>query len=109
MTDLLLFSLCFLLGPALYFGLWRVCPQPRRMALFASVCAGTALLLWVSGPIWSQPASMALVWLSWVAMLTAGGLTLRAVYGWRRVARALGAMGVTLPWFGFATAQLMVG
>lgn len=106
---MVLFFLCFLLGPALYFGLWQVCPRPRQMALFATLCGVTALFVWAMGLEWSQPLSIGLVWLSWVAMLTAGGLTLRAVYGWKRVGRALGAMGVTLPWFGFATAQMMVG
>ena len=56
-------------------------------------------------------ASLVMMWIAWILVLV---LVIRAVRQSfpsrraRRWSRALGAMPTTIPWFGFATAQMMV-
>ena len=73
MMLLILFTMAFVLGPALFLALVRLDPGRGPLALVAHA--------------------------------------VRAAYptpGVRRWSRAVGAMGTTVPWFGFAAAQMMV-
>lgn len=112
----LLFTMAFVLGPALFLGLVYFDGRGWPLALLASVLAVVSFALRNEAMVVlgvdrsSLFASILLIWLSWVLVLV---LVVRAAHRtWRsrlarRVARVLGAIGTTLPWFGFTTAQLM--
>ncbi|WP_415401140.1 hypothetical protein [Tateyamaria sp. SN3-11] len=113
---LILFTMAFVIGPALYLALAAFDGRLWPLALIASVMVVLSLALRNEasltlaadpGPVF---VSLLLIWLAWILVLVmvhraaCRTLTSRAS---RRWSRALGAMGTTLPWFGFATAQMM--
>ena len=54
--------------------------------------------------------SVLLIWLAWVLVMVVVARALQAAsptLTMRRWSRAICAMGTTVPWFGFATAQMM--
>lgn len=111
-----LFLLAFVAGPALYFWLLRHNRQVWPLALVAVLLAvmsfgvrhGTAL------PFGSDAArsgeSVLLLWLAWVLVVVLVVQVLGRAFASpvaRNRSRTLGAVGTTLPWFGFAAAQMM--
>ncbi|MEL6617843.1 MAG: hypothetical protein AAFY39_13295 [Pseudomonadota bacterium] len=113
---ILLFVMAFVLGPALFLALEQFDGRAWPLALIASSMAAVSFALRneVSVMLGAAPgtlfASLMLIWLAWVLVLV---LVVRAARRtWpgrtpRRVARSIGAMGTTVPWFGFAAAQMM--
>jgi len=115
-----LFLMAFVVGPALFLALLLVLAHVKGrvwpLALIASllVIASFALRneasLTVSVDRTILFASLVLIWLAWIVVLV---LVVRALSRTfpqpkaRRWARAFGAMGTTVPWFGFAAAQMM--
>ncbi len=114
MMLILLFVMAFVLGPALFLALEQFDGRAWPLALVASALAAVSFALRneVAVILGATPGtlfvSLLLIWIAWVLVLV---LVVRAARRtWperRRVARALGAMGTTVPWFGFAAAQMM--
>ena len=116
MIVILLFVMAFILGPALFLVLAQFDGRAWPLALIASSMAAVSLALRneVGVILGTAPrtlfASLMLIWLAWVLVLVLVVRAARRTWpgrGPRRIARAFGAMGTTLPWFGFATAQMM--
>ncbi len=113
---LLLFTIAFVLGPALFLALIGFDGRAWPVALLASVLAVVSfalrneVMVVLAVDRTSILASILAIWLAWILVLV---LVVRAAHRtWptrkaRKIARALGAMGTTVPWFGFATAQMM--
>lgn len=112
----LFFAMAFVLGPAVFFLLAQFDGRGWPLALAASLLAiGSFVLqqeaaLSVTADHAVLLGSVAFIWLAWVLMVV---LTVRAMRLHlpgdiaRRWSRSLGAVATTIPWFGFATAQLM--
>lgn len=113
---LILYIVVFVVGPALFLLLARSDGRSWPLAAIASVLVAlsfalrknASLLVAVdTGPLL---VSLFLIWVAWILVLV---LVVRAVcrtysgHGARRWAQALGAMGTTVPWFGFAAATMM--
>jgi len=113
---LILFTMAFVLGPAMFFALERVEGQHWPLALAASLLVVASFVLrgeaglTLSLDVVPVFLSVTFIWLAWILVMV---LLARAVrQSWptpraRRLARAAGAMGTTVPWFGFAAAQMM--
>ncbi len=115
---LILFTMAFVLGPAVFLALARYDRPNWPLALIASACvvASFALRSEAGLSLTLQPVpvflSLMLVWLAWILVMVLVVRALRATYSSpkaQRIARALCAMGTTVPWFGFATARMMGG
>ncbi|MEL6450234.1 MAG: hypothetical protein AAFQ19_03165 [Pseudomonadota bacterium] len=113
---LVLFTMAFVLGPALFLVMAQFDGRLWPLALLSSVFVVLSLSLRHEaslrlavdpGPLF---VSLFLIWIAWILVLV---LVFRAVRQsvrsrtGRRWARAFCAMGTTVPWFGFATAQMM--
>ena len=117
MLLLVLFFMAFVLGPALFLALVRLDPGRGPLALVASllvvarfVLRSEAGLTLAFDPV-PVFLSVAAIWIAWVLVLVLVAHAVRAADptpGVRRWSRAVGAMGTTVPWFGFAAAQMMV-
>lgn len=118
---LILFTIAFVLGPALFLQLTRTDGYLWPLALVALIMVGLSfvsrqdaslILPAQAGPIQLGPLllSVFLIWAAWILVLV---LMARAVCKRhpgpvaRRWARSMGAVGTTVPWFGFATANMM--
>ncbi|WP_299366823.1 hypothetical protein [uncultured Tateyamaria sp.] len=113
---LILFTMAFVIGPALFLVLVAFDGRRWPLALVASVLVVLSLALRneASLSLGVAPApvflSILLIWLAWILVMV---LVARALYAaqptptMRRWSRAICAMGTTVPWFGFATAQMM--
>lgn len=122
MTSLIgVFALFFVGGPLVFRALTR--PAPSREALkglivFAAVFAlfGLGLRFGFAGS-WGRDATLTVccilaLWLAWVGVLAFGVQTFRQAEPGLRMRRwtaILGAAGTTVPWFGLASAQVLVG
>lgn len=116
MMVVVLYAMAFVVGPALFLILGR--RQGRRwpLALGASICAALSYALRSDLRVTLAPdpaplfASVALIWLAWIfvlSMVMRGVLATRPTRTLRRISRAVLAMGTTVPWFGFATARYL--
>lgn len=110
MSTLSLYVLVFVVGPGLFLLLWYRAADPRGLALGALVAslAGPALQLFGTG--WGTAiAAIGLIWLGWVLVMAAGAMIVaKAQPDYRLLCRVLGAIGTTVPWFGFVTARLLM-
>lgn len=60
--------------------------------------------------LWATVPGIALVWLGWIGLLVYGAARIQFLVPdirVRKLTRALGAIGTTVPWFGLASAQMM--
>jgi hypothetical protein len=113
---LILYTMAFVIGPALFLLLSRQGGRLWPPALVASFMVVLSLALRNEagmtltvdpGPLFF---SVFLIWLAWIVVLVMVARALRRTYPGlraRRLVRAFGAMGTTVPWFGFAAAQMM--
>lgn len=113
---LILYTMAFVVGPALFLALARYDGRLWPPALIASVMVVLSLALRneASMSVAVDPGplffSILLIWLAWILVLVLVVRAVRRTYPGptaQRWARGLGAMGTTVPWFGFATAQMM--
>lgn len=109
MNLLALFAICFIAGPIVFLLSWRHFAAPHTLALFALLCVFASTVLAGIAQPWAASLSLGMIWLGWICVLAAGAQTCAQIFGGPRLSRMVGAVGVTLPWFGFATAQWMVG
>lgn len=121
MSYVILFLIVFVGGPLAFRGLTRGGPSPaafRRLAIFTALCAATGLTLrYGFANLWGQNllitgAGIAFIWGGWIGVLAYGAQALRRIdHGvrMRRWTAVAGAVGTTVPWFGLASASLMVG
>ena len=112
----LLFIMAFVLGPALFFVLERVAGRHWPLAFVASVLVLVSFLLRSGANLTFEFdvtrtfLSVVSIWVAWViVMVLAAGALRRAFpsHRARRLIHVAGAMGTTVPWFGFAAAQMM--
>lgn len=108
--ELIGFLVAFVAGPLLVAAILRLPARVRTLVVLAVLviaCSGAAVLLNEKRPL----ASLVAYWLGWVLAV---GLVAQAVRrrmpgpGVRRVTAIVAMMASTLPWFGLATAQMMV-
>lgn len=105
------FVVCFVVGPALCAGLMRLpATLPSLIGLALAILAATmaALRLQSGG---AALVSLGLMWLAWVLAVSMAALALNRRATDARLRRwiTIGALlATTLPWFGLATADLMV-
>ena len=109
MNVMILFALCFIVSPALFFVAWRYRDMAQMHCLFAAFFAAVGIALAGVGANWSMQLSFALVWLGWVCALVASTALLEQKLFKTRISRTIGAVGATTPWFGFASAQIITG
>lgn len=121
MSYFVLFLIVFIGGPLAIRGLTRSEPSPaafRRLAILTALCAAMGLTLrYGFADLWGQNllitgAGIAFIWGGWIGVLAYGAQALRRMdHGlrMRRWTAVAGAAGTTMPWFGLASASLMVG
>ncbi len=121
MTYIALFLLAFVGGPLIFRALTHNGPsQPafRRLALFTALCAATGITLrYGFAPLWGRNfmitgAGMLFIWGGWIGVLAYGAQSFRRKdpgFWMRRWTAVIGAVGTTVPWFGLASASLIVG
>ncbi|MFZ5963159.1 hypothetical protein ACOXXX_09430 [Thalassococcus sp. BH17M4-6] len=107
---LLAFAASFVIGPVTYATLLRATPRGTAFGLLA---AGTVAAVLGAFAL-RQPApvaSLACLWFAWVLAITLFVLALRRRLGtspaWRP-SFVTGLLATTLPWFGLATAQMVM-
>lgn len=106
MSTLWLYLVVFVGGPGLFLLCWYRSADPRGLAAGALVSSlgGPALQFLGSG--WGTSiAAVGLVWLGWVLVMAAGALSIaRSQAQYATLSRIVGAIGTTIPWFGYALA-----
>lgn len=120
MSYIALFVIIFIGGPLCFRSLTRSGPSPaafRRLALFTAICAATGLTLRYGFPaLWGTNllltgAGITFIWGGWIGVLAYGAQALRRMdrgLRMRRWTAVMGAAGTTVPWFGLASASLLV-
>ncbi|APX12878.1 hypothetical protein [Tateyamaria omphalii] len=112
----ILFVMAFVVGPGLFFLLDRVAERHWPLAFVASLLVLASFVLrsdaYLTFPVDATRVflSVTLIWLGWVVVMVLAARALRQAVSTpraRRLVRAAGAMGTTVPWFGFAAAQMM--
>ncbi len=112
-ATLIAFGVTFVAGPALCALCLRLPPRPLSLALLAvGVVGAVSLALWLQvtgglGQLWSVLA----MWLAWVLAIAMVALAFRRrITGrnGRRWLTLIAILATTLPWFGMATARMMV-
>ena len=112
-TTMFAFVLCFIGGLVLCAVLLRL-PGKVWALLTLAICVVlgmTAALSYRLAGADGHLASLVLLWLSWVLAIAMVALALRgkiAAPGPRRWIMILALLATTLPWFGLATAQMMM-
>jgi hypothetical protein len=111
--TLIAFAVCFLGGPALCAALLRLPGKVWALLSLAVsvVLSVTAALSYRLAGAEGHVSSLILLWLSWVLAIAMVALALRSKIEnptIRRWVLILALLATTLPWFGFATAQMMV-
>lgn len=112
-SALIAFAACFIGGPLICAVLLRL---PERIwALLvlavAVVLSVTMALSYRLADVDSHATSLVLLWLAWVLAVSMVALALRSKISNRKARRwvlILALLATTLPWFGLATAQMMV-
>ncbi|MEO9682398.1 MAG: hypothetical protein ABJF86_06745 [Tateyamaria sp.] len=114
---LLLFTMAFVIGPLLFLVLVQFDGRRWPLALAASIMVLLSFMFRTEASpsfgVDRAPAflSVVLIWLAWIVVLVMVARAVRLAYPSakaRKWSRAIGAMGTTVPWFGFAAAQMMV-
>ncbi|MBY5933787.1 hypothetical protein KUV51_12320 [Tateyamaria omphalii] len=112
----ILFIMAFVIGPGLFFLLDRVAGRHWPLAFVASLFVLASFLLrsdaYLTFPFDATRVflSVTFIWLGWVLVMVLAARALREAFPTargQRLVRAAGAMGTTVPWFGFAAAQMM--
>lgn len=121
MSFLILFLIVFVGGPLAFRALTRGGASQaafRRLAFFTAVCAATGLTLrYGFADLWGRNllmtgAGVAFIWGGWIGVLAYGTQAVRRMepsIHMRRWTSVLGSVGTTVPWFGLASASLLVG
>jgi hypothetical protein len=113
-NALIAFALCFGAGPALCAVLLNLPGKVWALLMLAVavvLMATMALSYQLAGQA-GQLGSLVLLWLAWVLAVAMVALALRTKINdatARRWILILALLATTLPWFGLATAQIMVG
>lgn len=111
-----LYTMAFVLGPALFLLLARRGGRRWPLALIASLLVVLSLTFRSEARLTPtlDPVplflSVVLIWLAWIVVLAVVMRAVQAASPSRavhRASRAILAMGTTVPWFGFATARMM--
>lgn len=76
--------------------------------LFAALFAAGSIALAGIGATWSGHTAFALIWLGWICILIAGAAALEQRSRRARLSRIVGMLGATVPWFGFAAADMLM-
>jgi hypothetical protein len=120
MSYFAVFSIVFVGGPLVFRALTKGGPSPRafrRLTLMSALCAATGLMLrYGFADLWGNNllvtgAGVAFIWGGWIGVLAYGTQALRQMdngIGMRRWTAVMGALGTTVPWFGLASASLLV-
>lgn len=120
MSYVVLFIIVFIGGPLAFRALTRSGPSPaafRRLALFTALCAATGLTLrYGFAALWGRDllltgSGIAFIWGGWIGVLAYGAQVLRRIdpgLRMRRWTAVMGMAGTTMPWFGLASASLLV-
>ncbi|MBN9886191.1 hypothetical protein [Salipiger abyssi] len=107
--TLTVFTLCFVAGPLLFALILQL---GQSLALLLSLALGVVAAALAA--IWLQAggmlfAALALLWFAWVLAIAMLALTLhRRVPQLRRGVTIIGLLVTTLPWFGLATARMLM-
>lgn len=118
MMVLVLFTMAFVLGPAIFLVLLQYDTGRWPLALAAAVLMVLGFLMRSQTRIvptvdlMQMFLSVSAIWLAWILVLVLVARALRLILptpAAGRWSRAICAMGTTIPWFGFATAQMMAG
>lgn len=111
---LALFTMAFVIGPALFLVLVHFDRQRWPLALVASVLVVASFLARHEAGLTPAPLpvflSVLFIWLAWIVLLVLVTHAIRTACPTRnaqRWTRAIGAMGTTIPWFGFTAARMM--
>lgn len=120
MSYAAVFLIVFVGGPLAFRALMLGGPAPtafRRLAIFTALCAATGLTLrYGFTDLWGRNllvtgAGVAFIWGGWIGVLAYGAQALRRMDNGARMRRwtaVMGALGTTVPWFGLASASLLV-
>jgi hypothetical protein len=120
MSYLIVFAIVFIGGPLTFRALTRNGPSPRafrRLAMLTALSAATGLTLrYGFADLWGSDllvtgTGIAFIWGGWIGVLAYGVQALRRMdtgLGMRRWSGVMGAVGTTVPWFGLASANLLV-
>lgn len=120
MSYLVVFLIIFVGGPMTFRGLTHGGPSPRafrRLAMFTALSAAIGLTLrYGFSDLWGSNlvitgTGIAFIWGGWIGVLAYGAQALRRMdtgLRMRRWSAVMGAVGTTVPWFGLASANLLV-
>jgi hypothetical protein len=117
MMIFVLFVMAFVLGPALFLILVRIDGQWWPLMLISVLMVAFSFYLrkqanlTVGPAMMSQFLSVMLIWLAWILVLVLVVGAVRRAFpspAMNKWSRVIGAMGTTVPWFGFVTAQMMM-
>ncbi len=120
MSYIALFLIVFVGGPLVFRALTRDGPSPaafRRLSLFTALCAATGLTLrYGFADLWGRDllltgVGVAFIWGGWIGVLAYGAQALRRMdrgLRMRRWTAVMGSAGTTIPWFGLASASLLL-
>lgn len=121
MDLIVLFIVVFVIGPVLFRSGLNHADTVNKARFLMLMPAAFGLAgwgaKWLAGASWGREMwatlpGITLVWLGWIGLLIYGAARVQAMMPTptgRRWTRALGAMGTTVPWFGFASAQMIAG
>lgn len=105
------FVICFLGGPLIFAAILRVGPGVSRAGLLAlAIAASVAAGFWLQS-LQASLGALACLWLAWVLAVALVVQVLRRrvpITGGQRWITVSGALATTLPWFGLATARMMI-
>lgn len=114
----LAFVVVFCAGPAIYALAMRRHAPRGWFALVAILIGGLAMAAFslraVTSPIWGLPPALVMLgflWLAWVLVIVFCAQAFLQVAGDRQMARGVyigGLLATTLPWFGLATARMVL-
>lgn len=116
MMVVILFLMAFVIGPALFFALDRVEGRHWPLALAVSLLVVASFILrsdanlTVDFDVTRRFLSVTFIWLAWVLVMVLTARALKQAFfsiRARWLIRITCAMGTTVPWFGFAAAQMM--
>mgnify|MGYP007055199927 CR=1 FL=1 len=120
MSYFVVFVIVFVGGPLVFRALTRDGPSPRafrRLAMFTALSAVIGLTFrYGLADLWGRDllvtgTGIAFIWGGWIGVLAYGVQALRRMdtgLGMHRWSGVMGAVGTTVPWFGLASANLLV-
>lgn len=120
MSYVAVFLIVFVGGPLAFRALTHHGPTPaafRRLALFTALCAAIGLTLrYGFANLWGRNllvtgAGVTSIWGGWIGVLAYGAQALRRMDSGVRMRRwtaVMGSVGTTVPWFGLASASVLL-